>query len=214
MSTSNFPSLTAPERRADFFIHAVSLFGFGAASGWLVRGVVAVGDTAVFTATILYVFMALASILVSFAYHLHPRHEWRASLRRWDHAAIYTSIAGTFTPLLIKAGTASAHAILTAIWVLAMMGVLFKLSGDNGDSRWSLISYLGLGAFAFVALPDFRAYLPPLTTYAVAAGAVFYTIGTAFYRKKGMRYRYPIWHAWGTLGGTSFFVSVWVAVTA
>ncbi|MEO0420644.1 MAG: hemolysin III family protein [Pseudomonadota bacterium] len=214
MSTSYFPSLTEPERRADFLIHAVSLFGFGAACLWLLRGLSQQDDSAVFAATIIYAVLALASILVSFAYHLYPRHEWRASLRRWDHAAIYTSIAGTFTPLLIKAGTASAHAILTAIWVLAIMGVLFKLSGDNGDSRWSLVSYLGLGAFAFVALPDFWAYLPPLTTYAVAAGAVFYTIGTAFYSKKGMRYRYPIWHSWGTLGGTSFFVSVWVAVTA
>ena len=75
--------------------------------------------------------------------------------------------------------------------------LVFKLSGDHGDSRWSLVSYLGLGGFTFLALPDVWTQLPPITTYAVAAGAGFSAIGTAFYRKRGMRYRYPIWHAWG-----------------
>ena len=209
-----FPSATVPERRADFLIHAVSLIGFAVAGVWLVRMAYVSGETNLLAATTIYVLAAMASILVSFAYHLLPKHEWRATLRRWDHAAIYLVIAGAFSPLLVKAGTSSALAILTAIWVLACVGVWFKLSGDNGDSKWSLASYLGLGAFALVALPDFWSQLPRFTTFAICAGAVFYTIGTAFYRKKGMPFRYPIWHAWGTLGGTSFFVSIWSAVGA
>ncbi len=208
-----FPSKTAPERRADFAIHAISLTGFCAASVMAVRATFDSGDINLFAAALVYAAAILASILVSFAYHLLPKHGWRASLRRWDHAAIYTVIAGTFSPLLIKAGTPSAHLILAAVWTLALAGVWFKLSGDNGDSRWSLVSYLGLGAFCFLALPDFWAELPPSTTYAVGAGALSYTIGTAFYRRKLMPYRYPIWHAFGAVGGFLFFVAVWVAVT-
>ena len=114
---------------------------------------------------------------------------------------------------MIKTGTPSAHLILAAVWALALGGVWFKLSGDNGDSRWSLASYLGLGAFCLVALPDFWTHLPALTVYALAGGALFYSIGTAFYRRKMMRFRYPIWHAFGAVGGASFFWSVWIAVT-
>lgn len=208
-----FPSATAPERRADFIIHVIGLAGIGAGSVFLVRAAMQADDGALVASAWIYAIAVLASIGVSFAYHLLPRHDWRATLRRWDHAAIYTSIAGTFTPLLVKAGTTSAQSILAAIWVLAVMGVVFKLSGDNGDSRWSLVSYLGLGGFTFIALPDFWTQLPPLSTYAVAGGAVAYTIGTAFYRKKGMPYRYPIWHAFGTMGGACFFTAVWIAVT-
>ncbi len=208
-----FPSPTAPERRADFIIHLISLAGFCAASVLVLRASFANGDKSLIAAAFVYAVAVLASILVSFAYHLMPRHDWRAALRRWDHAAIYTVIAGTFSPLLIKAGTTSTHVILAAVWALALAGVWFKLSGDNGDSRWSLASYLGLGAFCFVALPDFWAQLPIATIYALGGGALFYTIGTAFYRKKGMRFRYPIWHAFGAVGGASFFGSVWIAVT-
>lgn len=208
-----FPSPTAPERRADFIIHTISLAGFCAASVFVLRASLKNGDAFLIAAAWVYAAAVLASILVSFAYHLLPLHKWRATLRRWDHAAIYTVIAGTFSPLLIKAGTTSAHVILAAVWTLALAGVWFKLSGDNGDSRWSLASYLGLGAFCFVALPDFWAQLPTLTLYALGGGALFYTLGTAFYRRKGMRFRYPIWHAFGAVGGASFFWSVWIAVT-
>ncbi|MEM6584388.1 MAG: hemolysin III family protein [Pseudomonadota bacterium] len=213
LSAPNFPSPTSLERRADFAIHTIGLVGVGVGSVFVVRAAFDTGPFALVIAAWTYALAVLASIGVSFAYHLLPRHDARARLRRWDHAAIYTSIAGTFSPLLVKAGTASGMAMLAAVWLLAIMGVVFKLSGDHGDSRWSLVSYLGLGGFTFLALPDVWTQLPPITTYAVAAGAGFYAIGTAFYRKRGMRYRYPIWHAWGTLGGLCFFVAVWNAVT-
>lgn len=209
-----FPSPTAAERHADFLIHAISLAGFAVAGVLLVRMAYVYGEANIIAASIIYVISVMASILVSFAYHLLPRHEWRAILRRWDHAAIYLVIAGAFSPMLVKTGTTSAQAIFISIWALACVGVWFKLSGNNGDSKWSLASYLGLGSFALVALPDFWSELPHFTTYAILTGAIFYSIGTVFYRQKGMRFRYPIWHAWGTLGGTSFFVSIWTAVSA
>jgi len=207
-----FPSQTAPERRADLVIHAISLAGYCAASGLLMRAAIEKGEIGFAVSAVVYSATVLASILVSFAYHLLPRHEWRPKLRRWDHAAIYTVIAGTFSPLLIKTGTLSAMVILAAVWTLALAGVWFKLSGDNGDSRWSLASYLGLGAFSAIALPDFWAQLPPATTYCVGAGALFYTMGTLFYRRKLMPYRYPVWHAFGAIGGLLFFLAVWTAV--
>ena len=206
-----FPSPTAPERRADFVVHAIGLGGLLIACAFLIGKVAFRAEPVLLGATLVYAGGALGSILISFAYHLLPRHEWRAKLRRWDHAAIYTAIAGAFTPLLIAAGAPSAHAILALIWLCALVGVWFKLSGDNADSRWSLISYLGLGAFALVALPDFWSALPKTCTWAIVAGTVFYTIGTVFYCKKGMPYRYPIWHTWGTLGGSCFFAAVWFA---
>ena len=95
----------------------------------------------------------------------------------------------------------------------ANLGVLFKMVAPSLDTRWSLISYLGLGLFALTALPDFWYRLPVLVTISVAAGAGFYMIGTAFYRRKGMRFRYPIWHGVGSLGGVSFFVAIWNAIS-
>ena len=208
-----YPSKTEPERLADFVVHAVSLVGFAVAAAFVIGAAVERSEPSIVAASVVYALAVLASIAVSFAYHLHPRHDWRAMLRRWDHAVIYLLIAGTFSPLLIAAGTPSALGILAVIWVCALVGVWFKLSGDNGDSRWSLISYLGMGGFAFLALPDMWTQLPQACTYAVAAGGAFYALGTRVYRRKGMPYRYPIWHVFGTLGGTCFVVAVWIAVS-
>lgn len=207
-----FPSKTPPERLADAIIHAVSLVGFTMAGLLLMQRASLLEGPAVLIAVLVYFAAATASISISFAYHLWPRHDLRAVLRRWDHAAIYFVIAGTFTPLLVLAGTGYAYGILMVIWAFAAAGVAFKVLNSNMDSRWSLISYLGMGWFALFALPTFWSELPGVSTTAFAAGGLFYTIGTIFYARKGMRFRYPIWHALGTLGGTSFFVAIWVAV--
>ena len=209
-----FPSKTHPERLADGIVHAVSLIGFVVAGGFLLHAAFTLEHGALHIAVLIYMAAVLFSIGMSFAYHLLPRHDLRPLLRKWDHAAIYPVIAATFSPLLIIVGTWSAHLILAAVWGFAIIGVGFKLLGSNLDSRWSLVSYLGLGWFALLALPDFWMGLPRFSTYAVAGGGIFYTIGTAFYRRKEMRYRYPIWHTFGTLGGFSFFAGIYAAVIA
>ncbi|KWV93234.1 hemolysin III family protein [Erythrobacter sp. YT30] len=209
-----FPSKTAAERRADFAIHAVSLVGFATACGFLMMRGTERGDPLLLIAILVYAFGAIFSISISFAYHLLPRHQWRGSLRKWDHAAIYVVIAGTFTPLLVRAGTDYAYSVLVLIWICAIAGFAVKLNTSNLDSRWSLMSYLGLGGFALIALPSFWSELPLFSTIAIVLGGTFYTIGTQFYRRKEMVFRYPIWHTFGTLGGTAFLVAIWVAVSA
>ena len=207
-----YPSKTIPERRADGAIHTISLAGFAVASVFLLVQTASLGDVSLLFAVAVYVSAAFASVGVSFAYHLHPRHEWRPMLRRVDHAAIYLVIAGTFTPLLIATDSFSAAVILAVIWLFALAGMCFKMLASEIDSRWSLMSYLGLGWFAMAALPDFLTGLPLASTAAVAAGGLFYTIGTLFYKNKELAFRYPIWHAFGTLGGISFLTAIWIAV--
>lgn len=209
-----YPSKTAPERRADFIVHALSLGFVIPASVLLVQAAIADGNGWLLLAVIGYVCAGIASISISFVYHLSPLHDLRSTLRKWDHAAIYLVIAGVYGPLLVVCDTWSAYAILGVLWVLAIGGVAFKLGGGNPDSKWSLISYLVMGWFALIALPDFWAGLPGESTAAIAAGGLFYTIGSVFYARKSMPFRYPIWHLFGTCGGLSFFAAVWLAVTA
>ncbi len=208
-----FPSKTAAERRADAIVHAIGLAWFVPASTALFYQAAMRHNGEVQLAIATYILAGFASLGISMVYHLAPLHDLRPALRRWDHAAIYLAIAGTFSPLLVISGTTSATVILALIWSFAVFGMVFKLRAGEIDTKWSLISYLGLGAFALVALPDFWAELPHVVSYAIAAGGLFYIIGTQFYRRKTMRFRYPIWHSWGTFGAASFFAAIWLAVT-
>ncbi|MDN3645122.1 hemolysin III family protein [Pontixanthobacter aestiaquae] len=207
-----YPSETAPERYADLAVHAVSLIGFGIASAILLPIAMARGDALLTAAMVIYIAAIFASICVSAAYHLLPHHHLRKTLRKWDHAAIYPLIAGTFSPLLIVAGTTSAYIIMAVVWACALVGVLFKIFGSNLDSKWSLVSYLGLGWFGLFALPDFWFVLSGIALTALVLGGLFYTVGTLFYKSKTLSFRYPIWHIFGMMGGASFFTAIWISL--
>ncbi|WP_379550871.1 PAQR family membrane homeostasis protein TrhA [Qipengyuania sp. DGS5-3] len=214
ISAITYPSPTTEERYVDGVTHVIGLAAVAAGCTAFFIYSDALGGPALIASVVIYAVCAILSAGVSAAYHQLPMHDWRVFLRRVDHAAIYAVIAGTFTPLLIQVGTTWAYWILTATWAFAVPGMLFKMFGRNLDSRWSLISYVGMGWFGVLALPDFWSDLPTGALVGIAGGAVFYSIGTLFYRNKTMRYRYAIWHAFGLLGAGSFFAAIWISLFA
>ena len=53
---------------------------------------------------ILYLFGMLGSYIASTLYHSMKHHsKWKERLRKWDHAAIYWHIAGSYSPLTLVA---------------------------------------------------------------------------------------------------------------
>ncbi len=64
----------------------------------------------------------------SAAYHLATRPDWRAALRRCDHAAIFVMIAGSYTPFaLVSVGGTLGLGLLALVWLIALGGVALKL---------------------------------------------------------------------------------------
>ena len=56
------------------------------------------------TGVILYLFGMLCSYAASTVYHsLSAWSKWKERLRRWDHAAIYWHIAGSYSPITLIA---------------------------------------------------------------------------------------------------------------
>lgn len=206
-----YPSPDMQERRADFIVHGIGLIFILLASVALFIQAADHG-AAVIAAVSTYVIGVAFSHVISMFYHLSPFHGRRLALRRIDHAAIYLTIAGTFTPLFVLAGTEFSLFLLTIVWALAIPAMLYKIFGKNLDSRWSLASYLGLGWMGIIGVPEMMAQLPGLSLWAMLAGGVFYSLGTIFYARKTQPFRYSIWHSFVMMGGASFFVAIWVAL--
>ncbi len=137
-----------------------------------------------------------------------PRHGARQRLRRIDHAAIYPSITGSFTPLMVLIGTGFSLSILALSWGLSLLGIWLKLVSPEVKSRWSTASYLGLGALCLTALP----LVPQQTLWWVLASAGLYVIGVLFYTRKTLPYRYALWHSCCNLGGLMMFIGIWRAI--
>ncbi|UWR12341.1 PAQR family membrane homeostasis protein TrhA [Sulfitobacter mediterraneus] len=211
MTSLTFPSPKLSHRRADLVVHIAGLALILIAGSLLVLNSVGRVEPELSLAVFVYLLCALASNLASFLYHFSPWHDRRKLLRRIDHAAIYPSITGTFTPFFIQANTAWTMTLLLVCWSLTVIAIWKKVTNENVKSRWSTASYLGLGAIGLSALPDLT-NVPAETLYCVLAGALCYVVGTGFYARKTLPFRYAIWHAWVNLGGILMFVGIWVAL--
>ncbi|MGB0505244.1 MAG: PAQR family membrane homeostasis protein TrhA [Pikeienuella sp.] len=207
----NYPSAILSHRRADIAVHLLGLILTIVAGTLLITGAMGTLKATMIAAVLVYILCALISNLASWAYHFSPWHDRRKLFRRIDHAAIYPSITGTFTPFFVQANTTWTLFLLLLCWALTALAIWNKITNENVKSRWSTASYLGLGAIGLCALPDLT-NVPIETLWAIIGGAACYVIGTGFYARKSMPYRYAIWHMWVNFGGISMFVGIWMAL--
>ncbi|MGB0411087.1 MAG: PAQR family membrane homeostasis protein TrhA [Pikeienuella sp.] len=211
MPEVTYPSLNPTHRHADMGVHLIGSVMITVAGGLLIARSFDRLDSGLLIAAIVYVLCALASNLASWAYHFAPLHAKRVLLRRIDHAAIYPSITGSFTPFFVLAGTTWTLTLLCVCWALTILAMWNKITNENVKSRWSTASYLALGAIGLCAIPDLT-MVPVATLWCIIAGAASYVIGTLFYARKAMPFRYAIWHTWVSAGGALMFAGIWMAL--
>ncbi len=133
-------------------------------------------------------------------------------LRRIDHIMIYILIAGTYTPitLIVLEGFAG-WALFTAVWSVAVLGVLFKLVWFNAPKWISLVLYLSMGWMALIAFPELWRVFSLSAMIWLLMGGLAYTIGAFIY---GFKWPNPspkhfnfhaIWHIMVMAGSFCFF---------
>lgn len=159
---------------------------------------------------------ALSLILLftaSSLYHFSETPERRGWFKKLDHTAIYYLIAGTYTPFLaIALPTTKAHYLLIALWIIALIGTLFKLVFIHSFQKISLIAYLVMGWLAVLVMDDMRTHLTEQTLAFLIAGGLSYTVGALFYALKKVRYTHAIWHIFVLIGAGSHFLAIYLYV--
>lgn len=140
------------------------------------------GNTKYLTSMSVFIFAVVFALSMSGVYHLlTPATLGRAVMQRLDHAAIFTLIAATFTPVHVMLFRGILRwGFLFLIWVTALTGITLKTIFFNNISEWlGLIFYLGLGWLGavsgwFIYRSTRWLYLKPLIFGALAytAGAV------------------------------------------
>ena len=191
---------TLLEEKLNAITHA-----FGAALsaiGLLVLILFDTGKTSYSTFSIVvYGVSALILFTVSTLYHSARKPAIKNLYRLLDHIAIYFLIAGTYTPIgLISMEAGSGWTMFFVVWVIALVGSVFKVFFLGKYERLSLLFYLFMG---WLILFDLKGLFENLSTAALVlliTGGAFYTLGTVFYSAKKMRYHHVIWHLF-VLGG-------------
>ena len=145
---------------------------------------------------------------MSTLYHAFRGPRLKRVFKILDHNAIFILIAGTYTPLCL--GTlqgAWRWSIFGVIWGLAVLGIVVK-SIFIGRMGWlSLAIYLGMGWIAVVAIRPLAQALPLGGLAWLFGGGLFYSLGTAFYAWKNLKFHHAVWHLF-VLGGSMCHVMV------
>ena len=149
----------------------------------------------------------------SMLYHFAQDERKRYWYKKLDHTAIYYLIAGTYTPFLsIGIPTAKAHYLLIGLWIIALIGTLFKLVFIHRFQKVSLAAYLVMGWLAVLVMDDMQRYLSKDAIQLLIAGGLAYTVGTLFYALKKVRYSHAIWHVFVLLGAGLHFLAIYCYV--
>lgn len=134
--------------------------------------------------------------LVSTVYHALPVGRAKVRWRRWDHATIFVFIAGSCTPFaLVAQQQGGSPWPLVLLWLLALAGVLAKLTLPLHCNGRSTAIYVGFGVLAAALAQPALQGVTASARVLFAAGAIAYLVGVAFFLLgERLRFSHLVWH--------------------
>ncbi len=174
---------------------------FKEGNGWATVGV------------ILYLFGMLCSYIASTVYHsLRAWSKWKERLRKWDHAAIYWHIAGSYSPVTLIALREQGYwgwSLFIFIWLCAIIGTVMSFRKLKSHSNLETSCFVGMGLSMLVA---FKPLVDSISVSAfswIIAEGVFYITGAVFYTLHKRRYMHSVFHFFVLAGSICHIIAVW-----
>lgn len=203
------PRYTLGERLADGTIHVIGV----AASVIALIVLLVIGirnETALMVAGLaIYGLALVATFGCSAGYHLVVRPKVKEIMRRFDHAAIFLMIAGTYTPfVLLKMNDAWGLGLLAVVWSMAAIGIAIKLFFPRFLDGLSTALYLVQGWAVLAAWEPLHAALPAGVLTLLMVGGVLYTVGVVFHLWNRLPYQNAIWHGFVLSAASCHYAAV------
>ena len=162
---------------------------------------------------ILYLFGMLGSYVASTLYHSIKHHsKWKERLRKWDHAAIYWHIAGSYSPLTLIALREQGYwgwSLFCFVWACAIAGTIVSFVHLKEHSNLETFCFVGMGLSVLVA---FKPLIDSVSTAAVVwiiAEGVCYITGAVFYSLNKKKYMHSVFHFFVLAGSVCHIIAVW-----
>ena len=161
----------------------------------------------------LYLFGMLGSYVASTVYHALPRSsKWKERLRRWDHAAIYWHIAGSYSPLTLTALRDQGYwgwSLFSFVWLCALAGTIVSFVRLKEHSNVETFCFIGMGLSVLVAFKPLIDSVSVAALSWIIAEGVCYIIGALFYSFHRKRYMHSVFHFFVLAGSICHIVAVW-----
>ena len=156
----------------------------------------------------------MLTFITSTMYHKSKDPIKRNKYRMLDMFAIYTMIAGSYTPyaLVLLQGT-KGWILFSIVWSIALFGIIWKLFTVGKYNLISTFLYVGMGGICVFYMQDLFQLLSYEGLLWLIIGCVSYLIGVFFYlMDKRIEYNHFIWHLFVIGGSFSHFISIFFYV--
>jgi hemolysin III len=208
-----FPSYRRGERIADRWVHAIGIAGAGIG---VIALLVAAGEKQNLRLAFgvgLYGFGLLSMLVCSALYSLAKPSALKEKLRRFDHAAIFVMIAGSYTPFFLnRIGGGWGWGMLTFVWSVAAFGAGLALGAPRRFERAQLAAYLLLGWSIVVASGPLFAQVAPVAILLLIVGGLFYSLGVPVHLWRRLSYHNAIWHGLVLIAACCHYAAVVLGV--
>jgi len=167
----------------------------------------------IFSLSIFGIAMML-TFITSTMYHNSKDPVQRNKYRMLDMFAIYTMIAGSYTPyaLVLLKGT-QGWILFSLVWTIALLGICWKLFTVGKYNLISTFLYVGMGGICVFYTRDLVQMLSFEGLLWLVLGCLSYLIGVFFYlMDKKIAYNHFIWHLFVIGGSFSHFISIFFYV--
>jgi hemolysin III len=140
----------------------------------------------------------------------------------FDQVAIYTLIAGTYTPLcLVPLRGPVGWSLLGVVWGIALVGIVLRVAWRRAPVWLPVALYLLMGWLCILALRPLGTALPANALAWLFAGGLVYTAGAVVFALErprlwpGVFSSHELWHCF-VLGGSAchFVVMLWFVAPA
>lgn len=201
---------TIAEMVVDAVVHVLGLVGAVAAGSILLAFAILETAPEAAPALVVYVGSLVAVLAVSLAYNMWPVSPMKMWLARFDQAAIFLFIAGTYTPFLaVLGGTTTGLLMTTFVWGASLVGVALKLIVPERFGRLAIALYLAIGWSGILVFQSLAATLPASTLWLLLAGGVTYSMGIIFHLWERLKFQNALWHVF-VVGGAS--LHLWAVI--
>lgn len=154
-------------------------------------------------ALVVYVGSLIAVLGVSLAYNLWPVSPVKKLLARFDQAAIFLFIAGSYTPFLAVIGGTTTGILMTSfVWGASLIGVALKLIVPERFGRLAIVLYLAIGWSGVLVFQSLAQTLPPTTLWLLLAGGATYSLGIVFHLWERLKFQNALWHVFVVAGAS------------
>ncbi len=141
------------------------------------------------------------SFFASVVYHAIKPGKIKNILQKFDHAAIYTFIAGSYTPftlIVLREKGIWGWLLFGIIWITALGGLILNFLKLKSPKKVEMAIYIAMGwvvVIAFKPLYDVLMVQNSLNIlWWLIGGGIAYTIGSLIYSLKKIEFVHAVWH--------------------